>query len=123
LVYTAGAQIIFEKGLLIINALIYKDKKEKTINTIKQVMELLHDEEFIKNRLENIKERKRINLERQKDAMGSVLEDFIYTYFDYGITLEKEYEYLKDVKAADVVKFVNRLQLDAIYYLEGTRND
>jgi predicted Zn-dependent peptidase len=123
LVYTAGAQIIFEKGLLIINALIYKDKKEKTINTIKQVMELLHDEEFIENRLENIKERKRINLERQKDSMASVLEDFIYTYFDYCITLEKEYEYLKDVKAADVVKFVNRLQLDAIYYLEGTRND
>lgn len=122
LVYTAMASCYFDYGVLFITAQIYRDKKEKTIKTIKEVMQKLEDENFIKERLEKIKERKRINLERQKDTMSTIMGDFIDDYFRYRDSLAFEYEKIKVVTEKDIVAFVKRLHLDTIYYLEGTHD-
>lgn len=123
LVYVVGSDYHAYHGLFLITAQIYRDKKEQTINTIKEIMELLEDASFVKGKIENIKERKRINLERQNDSFASIVDDFQIGYFKTHDTLVEEYEKLKKVTAEEFIMFMKRLKLDTIYYLEGSKDE
>lgn len=123
LVYVASSNYHTYYGAFLITAQIYRDKKEKTIKTIKEVMELLENPSFVKEKLANVKERKRINLERQKDSLPSILRDFEVSYFKSYNTMIEEYEKLKKITVEEFVNFMKRLKLDTIYYLEGNKDE
>lgn len=123
LIYTASTDYHIYHGFFMISAQIYRDTYEKTKETIYEIIKHLQDVTFIKERLENVKERKRINLERQKDSFSSIFEDFKLASFGILNTLQEEYEVLKDITAEEFVKFIKRLKLDTIYYLEGSKDE
>lgn len=123
LVYVAKSDYDSYHGAFLITAQIYRDKKEKTISTMKEVMKLLENVSFVEEKLENVKMRKKINLERQKDSIVSILGDFEVSYFKSRDTLEEEYEKVKDITAEEFVSFIKRLKLDTIYYLEGSKDE
>lgn len=123
LVYVVGSDYHAYHGLFLITAQIYRDKKEQAINTIHEVMALLEDVTFVQEKIENIKERKRINLERQKDSFASIVDDFQIEYFKTHDTLVEEFEKLKKITAEDFITFMKRLKLDTIYYLEGSKDE
>lgn len=122
LCYVCNSIVYMNYGVLIINAQIYRDKKDLALEQIKNVMEKLKEEEFVDKYLSNVKDRKRINLVRRQDIMNFVLDDYMDNYLEDCIPLDKEYETIKNLTSKDIVNFVNRLQLDTIYYLEGTRD-
>lgn len=121
LVYTASCTSSLDYGIFLISALISKENKEKTIQAIKEMIENLKDESFVSKPLKNVITRKKIDLEWEKDSLFNLSNDFIISYFQYGFSLKEEYEILKQITAKDVVDFINRLVLDTIYYLEGTK--
>lgn len=123
LVYTANSDFSSYYGLFYITAQIYREKKEKAIETIKEVMHKLEDKEFIYEKLERIKMRKRVNLERQKDTISSYMSDLQRTYFGSAPTFLEEYEMIKKITAEDLISFVKRMRLDTIYYLEGCKDE
>ena len=123
LVYTASSNYYYNYGVLIITAKISSDKKAKTIETIYKIMNKMQDEKFINKHLENIIERRRINLEIEKDIMSSVLNNFLDTTLKYAKSSNEEYKSIKNIKPKEITKFIKRLELDTIYYLEGTNNE
>lgn len=123
LVYVARSSYNSYHGVFFITAQIAKGKHIQTIKTIKEVFTLLKEESFILERLENIKNRKKINLERQKDSLSSLFSDFQFSFFKTFYPLLEEYEKIKNITAKDIALFVKRLSLDTIYYLEGTKNE
>ena len=122
LCYVCNSTAYMNYGVLIINAQIYREKKDLALEQIKNVMEKLKNEEFVDKYLENVKDRKRINLIRRQDSIHCILDDFMDNYLDNRMPLDEEYEIIKDLTSKDIVNLVNRLQLDTIYYLEGTRD-
>lgn len=123
LVYTASSDFSSYYGLFYITAQIYREKKDKTIETIKEMMQRLEDKDFLSEKLEKVKERKRVNLERQKDTISSYMNDLQHSYFGYAPTFLEEYERIKKITAEDLISFVKRMHLDTIYYLEGSKDE
>lgn len=123
LVYTASANVHTLHGALMISASISSDKKEKTFETIEQVMKVMKDERKIKKYLPNIKDRIRINMEREKDSMGSLMDDFLNKEFFDDLTSSEEYEIIKGINEKDITSFMDRVYLDTVYYLEGVRDE
>ncbi len=123
LVYTAGSSFSARYGLLYITAQIYKEQHLKTIETIKDIMKILNDKDFLKEKLEKVKLRKRINLERQKDDIFCYLEDLKGTFFKIHDTFVEEYKNVKKITVENMLAFLKRLQLDTIYYLEGSKDE
>lgn len=123
LVYTASSDYNVCHGLFIIHAQIYREKYEVAKQTIFEIIKRLQDVSFLSPKIESIKERKRINLERQKDSFSSLIADFRMKYFQTGYPLNEEYEILKKITPEEFVDFVKRLKLDTIYYLEGSKDE
>lgn len=120
LVYVVSSGCYFLHGVFIITASIKRQNKEDTRKVIEEVMKKMGDASFIEQYLENVKLRKKVNLERQKDSIFSLLSDLEDAYFDCFLTLPEEYEVIKNVCACDIALFIERFFLDTVYCLEGT---
>ncbi len=123
LVYTASASVLTDYGVFYITAQIYRDKKDKAIETIKEIMHKLEDKDFLTEKLERVKMRKRVNLERQKDVISTYMSDLLDTYFGTAPTFLEEYEMIKNITVEDIISFVKKMHLDTIYYLEGSKDE
>lgn len=119
LVYSTNVDSYSHFGMIILYAEFEKNSKEEVLSIIKDVVHSLQDNSVIEDRLELIKEGKRINLLRQKDSFGSILADKIESYLGLETTLEEDYQIIKNYKVEDISEFSSRLQLDFVYYLEG----
>lgn len=122
LVYTCGGFAYLNHGVLIITAKIYRNNKELTIKAIKDVMKSFKDSAFLEEKLKLVVDRMRVNLKRQKDSIFSNLNDIKDNYFGSYLPLSKEYEMVSKIKVNDIVKFMDRVFLDTIYYLEGEKD-
>ena len=78
----------------------------------------LKNVELITPLLNNIKERKRLNLLRMLDDKLGLFGDFIVEDFGFDDTTEQFYEKVKKVTAEDISKFIDRLVLDTVYFLK-----
>lgn len=123
LVYTCGAILRNRYGFLSLNALINKKSKEKAILVMKEVIELLKDEDFIKPLLENIKNKERINMIKDKDKKHTLLiEYFIDTILEFSISPEEYYNKLCDVSAKDIKDVAKRLCLCNEFFVRGIKD-
>ena len=78
---------------------------------------------FRSEKLERVKMRKRVNLERQKDVISTYMSDLLDTYFGTAPTFLEEYEMIKNITVEDIISFVKKMHLDTIYYLEGSKDE
>lgn len=123
LVYSTGAKTFENHGILFVTAKISSDKKNKTLETIFEVMNSLKDKKVISKYLNNIKDRKRINLERNKDSMDFIMNEFIDKILYDDLTSTEEYGIIKNISENDIVNFMDRFYLDTVYYLEGVSDE
>ena len=115
-----SSKVISDKyyGILEITAFIQKNN----LNTVKEkITEAVNDfknTELIAPLLDNIKDRKRINLLRKLDSKYQIFDDFIIHDLGISDTLEEYYEKVLKVTADDIANFVDKLVLDTIYFIE-----
>lgn len=81
LVYYAQSDAYILNGLLIIDARIGRKSKAKAMEIIEMTMESLKDPKIIEPLIANVKERKRINLIRNKDSQNVFLNELIYVEY------------------------------------------
>lgn len=105
-------------GIFEITVHIDKDKKDITEEKIQEVLENLKDPEFIAPYLENIKNRKRINLLRLSDDKFSILSDYMKKTLKIEKKAEEQYKQIKQIKPQEIADFINRLKLDTVYFIE-----
>lgn len=115
-----SSRVISDKyyGIFEITAFIQKNNLEIVKEKIIELVEDFKNIELISPLLDNIKDRKRINLLRKLDSKFQIFDDFIV--HDLGIedTLEEYYEKVLKVTAADIANFVDKLVLDTVYFIE-----
>ena len=90
---------------------------------ILEVMKDLKNEKIITPLLENIKERKRLNLLRMLDDKYSLLGDFIVEDLGFDDTNLEFYNKVKNVTASDISNFIDRMVLDTIYFLKEEEHE
>ena len=118
LIYSSKVVSYDRFGVFEITALINKDNVDIVKLKILEVMNDLKNVELITPLLNNIKERKRLNLLRMLDDKLGLFGDFIVEDFGFDDTTEQFYEKVKKVTAEDISKFIDRLVLDTVYFLK-----
>lgn len=118
LIYSSEVTFFPNYGLLKITAYINPKNKDIVEEKIKEVLNSLKDENKITPLLEKIKERRRTNLIRSLDNKYSIMNDNIFKTLKIDYTSEESYNLLKEKKAKDVAKFIDRLLLDTTYFLK-----
>ena len=123
LVYSTRVITYLHYGVLVITAFINKKNKDIVEEKIKEVMKELEEEKVIGPLEENLKERFRINLIRHLDDKFGILDEFIYKKLGINKTMEENYKDIEKVTVNDIKKFMKRLKLNLIYYLEEEDNE
>lgn len=118
LIYSSKVLSYDRFGVFEITALINKDNVSLVKMKILEVMEDLKNVELITPLIENLKERKRLNLLRMLDDKFALLGDFIVDDLGFDDTTESFYKKVKKITAEDIAKFVDRLVLDTVYFLK-----
>lgn len=122
LVYTTSSHVINRYGLLILTALIERNSKDKAVQTLKEVIELLKNEDYIKPLLKNIKEKERIELIKDKDRKNTLINDFIDKTLEIYKGNDDYYKKLCRVTTGDIADIASRLVLDTEYFVRGNKN-
>lgn len=123
LIYSSKVISYDRFGVFEITALINKNNVDLVKIKILEVMEDLKNIELITPLIENIKERKRLNLLRMLDDKIGLFGDFIVEDLGFDDTTQQFYEKIKKVKADDIAKFIDRLVLDTVYFLKEEEHE
>ena len=124
LVYGSKCNIYKHFGLLEITTFINKDNKDLVFEKIMEVMDDIKNEEFIKPLLDKIVDGERISLLKRLDLKYRLFDDYIASYLKLDIDRDELYKMFLDIKASEIVQFLNRFVIDTVYYLEeGDNND
>lgn len=118
LVYSSKAVAYLRFGVFEITAYINKNNKDIVIEKIKEVMEDIKNPDYIREYLNNIKERRRIALIKSLDDKFTLLNDVVLDVLKVEKKMEEDYKEVLNISAEDVSEFVNRFVLDTIYYIE-----
>ena len=73
---------------------------------------------LLKDELNNLIERQRLDVIEKKDNKFIIFDDYISSTLNLDDTLEEYYEKYKNISCEDISNFVNRLVLDTIYFLK-----
>ena len=76
------------------------------------------NKDIIDKGLTNLKEKERVGLLRLLDSKTGLFYDYIKDSLDLDYTSKEYYEMLVKITYQDIIKFVDRLVLDSIYYLK-----
>ena len=118
LVYSSKVVSYNRYGVFEITAYINKNNKDIVIDKIREVMDDIKNPENIYKYLENIKERRRINLIKSLDDKFALLGDVTTVTLEIDKNLNESYEDILNITAEDVSNFVDRMILDTIYFVE-----
>lgn len=123
LVYSNRCNVFDNFGCFSISSLINKNNRDLCEEKMFEVIEDLKNIDNINDYLENIKERKRVNLVRILDNKFMLFEDHIVKEIGFDITSFEQYEKIVKVSAEDIVNLVNRFVLDTVYFLKEEENE
>lgn len=117
LVYSLNSSYSIDSGILIISAKISCHNKEATILTIKDFIDSINGD-LLEDILIKVKKSMAFDLEYDKDSKMAIINDEIDVYFGLSISFAEDYKRCLAITPLDIVKFVKRLNLALIYFLE-----
>ena len=118
MVYNTDAEKTSKFGLLTIYAAINDKNLDLVKEKILEAVDELKNKDIIDNGLTNLKEKERVGLLRLLDSKTGLFYDYIKDSLDLDYTSKEYYEMLVKITYQDIIKFVDRLVLDSIYYLK-----
>jgi predicted Zn-dependent peptidase len=122
LTYYADVDTYSHSGVMIISVLIDADKKDEALKQIKKTINDLRNKELIQPLLKNIIKRKKADIERNKDDKFDTFVEELLKHLKTNYTDVDLYNNMKNVSFEDLNKFVDRLQLDTVFFLKGEKN-
>ena len=124
LVYGSTCNIYKHYGLFEIVTYINKDNKDLVFEKILEVMDEIKDEEYITPLIKKVIDGERISLLKRLDLKYGLFDDYVYSYLGLEVNRDELYKMFLDVKASEVIEFLNRFIMDTVYFLEeGDNND
>lgn len=118
LVYSSRVLSYQRFGVFEITTFINKNNKDIVIEKVKEVIESIKNPDNINVFLENIKERRRLNLIKMLDDKFTLFNDQIMDVLEVSKKSNVLYEEILNITSEDISKFVDRLVLDTIYFIK-----
>lgn len=122
LVYEASAALYGRFGMIMLEAKMYRESYEEAKEQIYKTVELLKDREVVEPLLQNLKDRKRLNLKRNLDSKYAILGEKVDECLGFDVSLEDEYQRFCSIAFEDITSLVDRFELELIYFMEGVGN-
>lgn len=123
LIYSHTFDGYLNSGLIIIEAYINKENKEKTIAAIKEIFDSLSDKSYIEECIKKINKGIELYLIDLMDSKYYVLDNFIEKKIKFNIPLEEIYKKYQKLDIDKFIEFLDRVKLDTIYFLKGDNNE
>lgn len=123
LVYSCNVKNKKRSGMLVISSYINNKSKDDTIRGVERVIKLLKDKENLCEYMDKLIGDIKCELIRSKDSRIKPLNDFIIEKFKLNLTVDKLLKKYKEIKIDEILEFLDRLQLDTVYFLRGEIND
>ncbi len=123
LVYSSKVVSYIRYGVFEITAYVNKNNKDIVIEKIKEVMDDIKNPNNIGEYLENIKNRRRIGLIKSLDDKFALLGDVMYETLDIDKNMNDNYQDILKISAEDISKFMERMILDTIYFVEEEEHE
>ena len=92
---------------------------DKVLNCIDEVFSMLNDKEFLKNRIDRLKEDLFYSSIRSKDSKYKKLIDFLLKKMEYDYTISQILEKYETLNIDKLINFISRLKLDTVYFYRG----
>lgn len=122
LVYDVRVTSFSSRAMFVIVAFIPRDKYKDTKRIIKSVFKSLKDEEYLTNCLNKLIKGLEVDLLKENDSQGKLLNDAINK--DLNIrTTEELLERTKSVKPKKLIEFIDRLELTNEMFFKGDANE
>lgn len=118
LIYSSKVMIYPHFGLFEITVCINKNNIDLVKEKLFELIDEFKNKDLITKSLNNIKERKRVDLMRQLDDKFFLFDDFVFNDLGVDITFQEYYEKYIMLTAKDISNFVDRLVLDTTYFLK-----
>ena len=118
LVYSADASNYYFYGFLKIKAYTDRNRLEYAKNKIVEVINDLKNEKIITPMLNNLIQNYKISILESQDSKQYLLDDIMDDFLEVDELPEIILIKLQSITFADINKFVNRLELDTIYYVK-----
>ena len=118
LIYSSKVMIYPHFGLFEITVYINKNNIDLVKEKLFELIDEFKNKDLITKSLNNIKERKRVDLMRQLDDKFFLFDDFVFNDLGVDITFQEYYEKYIMLTAKDISNFVDRLVLDTTYFLK-----
>ena len=125
LVYASAVTISFTGKYLLVSAKIDKNNKDKFIEAVDEMIEMIKDKDslkvFLKNAKESIKNEYNL-LSEDRDEMISKIDDYV-SYVFKGFDDTKFVEEIDKVKVDDILKYTKTLKRKNIFMYRGDLNE
>lgn len=110
-------------GLLEITCYINIRNVDLVKKKVFEVIEELKNPNFFAQYLENLKRRNRLNLIKRLDNKLLLFDDFIISDLGIHESDEEYYKKVEKIEADEIVRFMDRLVLDTIYFLKEEEHE
>ena len=123
IVYSSYAQILYNKGLLYIEADIDKINKEKAINGLKEIFDMLHDRNEIDKLLKYAKERRKELINSYSEDVNKNIEEIENYILKFELLSEEKLKLINKLTVDDIIKQINNLEYKCMYFYKGDKNE
>ena len=105
-------------GLLVVKTSLAKENVAKAIKLVKKCLNEMIKGNFTDEELKEAKESAIFSVKMSEDYIGSVLNNYIFNYYDDFKLPEERIKVIKQVSKEDIIGFAKSLKLNTIYTLE-----
>lgn len=123
LVYSASNWCSNVSGILVIEAYINNESKDRVIEVLNDSLRVLKDENFLMERINRIIDNIYYSSIREKDNKYKKMSDFVAKKTEISYTSAELLSKYKKIDIAYLIDFIDRLTLDTIYFSRGKFNE
>ena len=123
IVYSASTDISYNLKYLTIECDIDKKNKQKCLDAIDEMFEMLHDKTILQRQLDIAKKKYNETFETYTENKGSVIMEVDKKVFEKRISREEEIELINKITVDDILKILPNFKKVNTYFYRGDKNE
>lgn len=123
IMYAGYADILYNNGLLFIKVDIDKSNKEKAINGLKEIFNILHDKNEIDKLLNYTKERRRELINAHSEDVNQTIKELENYILKYDLSSEEKLNLINKLTIDDINNQIDNLEYKCMYFYKGDKDE
>ena len=121
--YSQYEQILYNNGVFFIEADIDKKNKQKAINGLKEIFDILNDKEEVERLLKYTKERRRQLLISYSESVKEIINELEKYILKYDLSEKEKLKLINNLSVDDIMSQINNLEYKCMYFYKGDKDE